>query len=127
MENVLHLKNEKIIQKKTGLFLFAAGMIFFLISFTAVSKINPEVFFLLSIGLGISGAMIFFFAQLKESLPGVKKNNILFNSMTNRGLLGWVTAVFLTGIYILIYWFPELLENVIRTFDPLSFALSGNP
>jgi ferredoxin-type protein NapH len=102
--------------------MFAVGMLFFLISFTAVSKVSPFLFFILSVVLGSVGALIFFFAQLKESpIPGVKKNNIMFLSMTNRGMLGWITAVFLTGMYILIYWFPELLENVNRIFDPLSY------
>ncbi|MCB0727501.1 MAG: 4Fe-4S binding protein [Ignavibacteriae bacterium] len=114
--------------KKTGLAMFAAGMLFFMISFTAVSRISPLLFFILSVVLGCAGALIFFFAQLKESpIPGVKKNNIMFLSMTNRGMLGWMTAVFLTGMYVLIYWFPELLENVIRTFDSLSYTLNGNP
>jgi len=114
--------------KKAGLAMFAVGMLFFLISFTAVSKVSPFLFFILSVVLGSVGALIFFFAQLKESpIPGVKKNNIMFLSMTNRGMLGWITAVFLTGMYILIYWFPELMENVIRIFDPLSFTLTGNP
>lgn len=121
-------KHNKTFQKKTGLTIFTAGMLFFLISFTSVSKINPLIFFALSIGLGTTGSLIFFFSQLKESpLPGVKKNKLLFLSMTNRGLLGWTTAVFLTGMYVLIYWFPELLENVIRTFDWLSYSLNGNP
>lgn len=114
--------------KKAGLAMFAAGMLFFLISFSAVSDISPLMFFLLSVGLGCAGALIFFIAQYKENpIPGVRKNNMMFLSMTNRGMLGWMTAVFLTGMYILIYWFPELLENVIRTFHPLSYTLTGNP
>jgi len=113
--------------KKTGLAMLSVGMLFFFISFTSVTEVSPLLFFILSIILPSAGALIFFFAQLKSSLPGVKKNGIQFMSATNRGLLGWTIAVFLTGMYILIYWFPELLENLIRIFDPLSIALTGNP
>ncbi len=123
----LPVTTEKHSGKKPGLQCLPSGMIFFLISFTGVSKISPLAFFLLSVVMGSAGALIFFFAQLKESLPGVKKNKLMFLSMTNRGLLGWTAAVFLTGMYILIYWFPELLENVIRTFDSLSYTLNGQP
>ncbi|HMQ69847.1 MAG TPA: 4Fe-4S binding protein [Ignavibacteria bacterium] len=128
MDTAISVESKYAFVKKAGLAMFAAGMLFFLISFTAASKINPLLFFILSVVLGCSGAVIFFFSQLKENpIPGVKKNNIMFLSMTNRGMLGWMTAVFLTGMYILIYWFPELLENVIRIFDPLSYTLTGNP
>ena len=113
--------------KKTGLTIFSIGMLFFLISFTSVTEFSPVLFFGLAIILPCIGALLFFFAQLKETLPGVKKNGIQFMSATNRGMLGWVTAIFLTGIYILIYWYPEHLENLIRIFDPLSYTLNGNP
>jgi len=113
--------------KKTGLTLFSIGMLFFLISFSSVTDFSPVLFFILAILLPCVGALIFFFAQLNGTLPGVRKNGIQFLSATNRGMLGWVTAVFLTGMYILIYWFPELLENLIRIFDPLSYTLNGNP
>ena len=119
--------DEKIGMKKLGLFMVAVGSIFFLISFTAVTNLNPILFFILSIGLACTGAVIFFYAQLKSTLPGVKKNGTMFSSMKGRGFLGWVTAVFLTGIYVLIYWFPELLQNVNRILDWLSYWMTGNP
>jgi len=113
--------------KKTGLTIFSTGMLFFLISFTSVTEFSPVLFFILAVLLPVSGALIFFFAQMKGTLPGVKKNGIQFMSATNRGMLGWAAAVFLTGIYILIYWFPELLENLIRIFDPLSYTINSHP
>ncbi|MBK8550835.1 MAG: hypothetical protein IPL53_07135 [Ignavibacteria bacterium] len=38
------LNPKHLMLKKTGLALFAFGMLFFLISFTAVSKISPLMF-----------------------------------------------------------------------------------
>ena len=50
--------------------------------------------------------------------------------MTNRGVLGWITAIVLTTFYVLLYWWPEILgyqsgidntnTGLISLFDPLS-------
>jgi len=84
--------------KKTGLALFSIGLLIFLISFTSASEISPVFFFIFSIGLGSLGALIFFYGQYQNNLiAGVKKNRTMFLDATNKGLLGWATAVFFTS------------------------------
>jgi ferredoxin-type protein NapH len=48
-------------------------------------------------------------------------------SGTSRGGLAWLTGIVLTGFYVLLYWFPGLLENLIRTLDPFSAWLRRKP
>ncbi|RMH56035.1 MAG: 4Fe-4S binding protein [Candidatus Hydrogenedentota bacterium] len=44
---------------------------------------------------------------------------------TSRGIIGWVLGVVLTAFYIVLYWFPAPLENLVRMVDPLSRFLRG--
>lgn len=44
-------------------------------------------------------------------------------SSTSRGAVAWATGVALTGFYVVLYWFPWLLENLIRALDPASQEL----
>lgn len=121
-------ENKYLGLKKAGLSVFATGMLFFLISFTSVSKSNPILLFILSIVMASSGALIFFYGQYKENpIAGVKNNGVFFHNATNKGLLGWVTAVFFTGFYICLYWFPEVFGNVNFIFDWLSNTIRNKP
>ena len=114
--------------KKTGLALFSIGLLIFLISFTSASEISPVFFFIFSIGLGSLGALIFFYGQYQNNLiAGVKKNRTMFLDATNKGLLGWATAVFFTSFYICLYWFPEVFTYASKPFDWLSMLLRNLP
>ncbi|WP_400191192.1 4Fe-4S binding protein [Hymenobacter sp. B81] len=46
---------------------------------------------------------------------------------TSRGTLAWLTALLLTGFYVLLYWWPEHLTNLIRPLDGLSQLLRARP
>lgn len=39
--------------------------------------------------------------------------------------INWTLGVLITGFYVLLYWFPGLIEPAVRAMDPLSFALAG--
>ncbi|HNM14457.1 MAG TPA: 4Fe-4S binding protein, partial [bacterium] len=58
---------------------------------------------------------------------GIKHDRIFFNSFVNRGVWGWIAAVFFTGFYVVLYWFPERLEYLIHTTDWLSGILRNKP
>ncbi len=109
--------------KKTGLALVGLGVLGFVVSLTNVTSSNPLTFFFLSFGLVSVGALVFFFPQLKESPAGVKNNKIFFNSFTARQAGAWTLGVVITGFYILLYWFPEILTNWVKLVNPLSFWL----
>lgn len=113
--------------KKTGLAIFAAGLLMLAVSLTGAGHSRPLTFFLLSIGLATAGALIYILPQAKEIPPGIRNNHIFFKSMTSRGALAWLAAAILSGFYVLLYWFPHTLRHWIRLTDPLSNLLSGQP
>jgi polyferredoxin len=79
--------------------------------------------------------MVFGVSTYAGESDGIKNNGIWTNSLTNRGLLAWVSGVVITGFYIELYWYPELLglnsegvnTGMIAFFDPLSYAIKGAP
>ena len=66
---------------------------------------------------------------------GIKNDQNYFRSMTARGALGWSMGIFLTGFYVLLYWYPATLglvedgpnTGIIAVFDPLSNLMKGKP
>lgn len=84
----------------------------------------------------LGGGIIAYTAGLYLSHPaGIKNNAVWFYSLTNRGVWAWITAGLLTGIYVLLYWFPRYLgydtngtnTGLVAMFDPLSLILNGRP
>ena len=83
--------------------------------------------FLLSIGIGSLGALLYVWSAYRNEPEGIKNNGIYFSSMKSRGWIGIVTGIYLILIYVAIYWYPEYITNWALIADPLSLALSGNP
>ncbi len=83
--------------------------------------------FLLTIVLGIVGALLYILPQVRESKPGIKNNFVFFGSVTSRGALGMLTGIFLIGFYILLYWHPEWMTHWTLIVDPLSMAIKNAP
>jgi hypothetical protein len=89
-----------------------------------------------SIGLVSAGSLWYTAGQYKNTLPGIKNNRNWFTSLSSRGAFAWILAIFLTGFYVLLYWYPHLLgqgsdgatnTGLIGLFDPLSMFLKGKP
>ena len=86
--------------------------------------------------LAITISIIWFAKEsYSNKLEGIRNEGVWFKSISNRGYIGWITGIALTGFYIILYFYAEYLglntkgENtgVISFFDPLSKILSGNP
>ena len=83
--------------------------------------------------IGLFVGTVLYAARTYSQLPaGIKNNGVYFNSLTNRGAFGWVAGIVLTGFYIFLYWFPELLgqsstgnTGIVALFDPLSQFFKG--
>lgn len=86
---------------------------------------HPLLFIFLTIGLCIIGGMMYILPKIKEA-PGIKNNNIFFNSMKNTGWLGILTGSWLIAFYILLYFYPEYMTNWIIMVDPVSKVLNGH-
>ncbi|PIQ22350.1 MAG: 4Fe-4S ferredoxin [Cytophagales bacterium CG18_big_fil_WC_8_21_14_2_50_42_9] len=112
--------------QKSGLTLFALGFLGALLPLLFSSSAGSIVL-AISTGLGMGGLLLYFFRTYQKSPAGIRNNGIWLRASTSRGTIAWLTAVFLTAFYIILYWFPWLLENLIRATDPLSQLLRGKP
>ena len=102
-----------------------------LISWAGVT-LNNQLFLPISL-LGILVGTSLYAIQTYKNLPaGIKNNGVYFNSLTNRGAVGWLVGITLTAFYIFLYWFPEMLgqskegnTGLVALFDPLSQFFKG--
>lgn len=118
--------------QKSGLALVAVGLLIFL---TAMAGVNfhQKTWLLTTAIIGILGGTAVYAGRKYLSQPaGIKNNGVWQQALTNRGIWGWMIGVFLTGFYILLYWFPSALgageksnTGIVALFDPLSFFLNG--
>jgi polyferredoxin len=113
--------------KKISLALLSLGFLMLIINLTGVTFDTTLISFILIFGLIITGATMYIVIQAKGVLPGIKNNKTFFNSMSSRGIYGWILGVIITGFYVLLYWFPEYLENWIRLVDPLAYLIMNQP
>jgi ferredoxin-type protein NapH len=113
--------------QKTGLTLFSLSLLFLLLPTLTWGGPTGPWFLWGGIGLGIFGLALYFLRTYSKSHPGVRNNGIWLRESTSRGTIAWITAVVLTGFYVLLYWFPFTLEGQIRALDPFSQLLRGNP
>ena len=89
-----------------------------------------------SFGLLGVGAILAFWLQHRGSVPGIKHDGIYFSSLLARGGAAWVVGVGMTGLYVLLYWYPQVLgqpidggapTGLIRVVDPLARLMTGDP
>ena len=90
-------------------------------------RANPWLWLGLSVGLAVLGGFLYNFRQYEEESPGIKNNGIFHSKLKNRGWLGMITGGYLILFYIILYWFPAYLVNLVWMVDPLSRILSGGP
>ena len=86
---------------------------------------NPTLYLLLSFGLCIVGAMLYFLPKV-EKHAGIKNDGIFFNPMKNRGWLGILTGTYLIGFYIMLYFYAEHMTNWVIMVDPVSKLINGH-
>lgn len=87
---------------------------------------NPWIYLFLSIGLAVLGGLLYVIPSHVGESYGVKNNGIFHSSIKGKGLLGLLTGSFLILFYVVLYWFPAYLVNLVWMVDPISQALSGN-
>ncbi|WP_266367724.1 4Fe-4S binding protein [Tellurirhabdus rosea] len=87
---------------------------------------NAPLWFWLSIGLAIAGALLYILPE-KRTLPGIKNNGLYRHPATNRGWIGISLGAFLIGFYIVLYFYPEYITNWVLLVDPISRAIGSGP
>lgn len=89
-----------------------------------------------SFGLLAVGSTLAFWLQHRGSAAGIKNDGIYFSSLLMRGGAAWIAGVGMTGLYVLLYWYPEYLgqpmnggdpTGIIRVVDPLARIMTGYP
>ncbi len=123
LSSIFSMHTNKV--QKAGLFIGAAGFSIFILAWTEVITSSHTLFLWLSFGLMASGILINTYGLYGGHTKGIKNNYVWFNTLTGRGLLGWVSGIILTLFYIQLYWFSDSMEGLIRMFDPLSYLLTG--
>ncbi|CAN5575884.1 hypothetical protein BH11BAC3_BH11BAC3_22450 [soil metagenome] len=121
--------------QKTALAVVAVGILILLVAFGGVTYGQNALFMWLSLGGIFVGTVVYSARKYLSQTAGIKNNGVWQKGFTNRGIFAWMLGVFLTGFYVLLYWFPQYLgmgnngaENsgLVRLFDPLSFLLNGH-
>ncbi|MCH8533658.1 MAG: 4Fe-4S binding protein [Flavobacteriaceae bacterium] len=122
-------------QQKIFLFLGFLGLFISLIaSFNFIE--NQLVFWLSASLILICFGVIGYTREMyKNTLPGIKNNHVYFKSLTSRGVWAYALGIFLTGFYVVLYFYPSYLglsesgknTGLVALFDPLSQLFSGNP
>lgn len=113
--------------QRTALVLIALGVLALLVATFGAGVTQPILMLSLSMALLVGGGLLYIVKQYSGGIPGIKNNGITFSSSTARGSVGWILAIVITGFYVLLYWFPQTLEGLIRMMDPLSYTLRGQP
>ncbi|UII33214.1 4Fe-4S binding protein [Fulvivirga ulvae] len=86
---------------------------------------NSLLWLLLTIGLGVVGALMYIFPKL-ELLPGIKNDHVYHSPNSGRGWVGYIIGFLLIGFYVILYWYPEYMTTWMELVDPISMALNGN-
>ncbi len=118
--------------QKVGLAIASLGTLILLVAMAGVT-FGQNVLFLSIAMLSILGGTTIYAARKYMTQPaGIKNNGVWQQALTNRGLWAWMIGIFLTGFYVLLYWFPKYLGTGAKTntglvalFDPLSHLLNG--
>lgn len=86
---------------------------------------------ILCITAGIVG---YSYSLYTQKSPGIKNNYVWSKELTNKSLIAWISALMLSGFYILLYFFPQVLglgessnSGLIALFDPLSQWIKQKP
>lgn len=89
---------------------------------------NQGLFWWLTFGLGIIGALLFILPNvILLGGPGIKNDRIYHSAATNRGWIGIITFIYLVSFYILLYFRPDYVVDMTFVVNPISLALNGNP
>ena len=113
------------------------GVLLLLLAFLGVNLPNTGITLTVALSLIVVGTAIYSHRTYMTQPAGIKNNHVWFNTLSNKGVWGWVLGIVLTGFYVLLYWFPEYIgtatggattnSGLVALFDPLSMLIKGKP
>jgi ferredoxin-type protein NapH len=111
------------LRQKLALALASIGLLLLLVTWAAGQAVAP-VFDLSAALFAIgSGTVWYAYETYGKFAEGVKNNHVQFESISTRGVVGWMAGVLITGFYVVLYWYPEYMMGLIQLFEPLSQLL----
>ncbi|MEM7230278.1 MAG: 4Fe-4S dicluster domain-containing protein [Planctomycetota bacterium] len=116
-----------------GIALVSIGLLVLLLAILAGIGRGSWAALLGSFGVMSVGAVIMWWYRYSHTTPGIKHDDTMFRNVQRRGIVAWGLGIFITGFYVVLYWYtdlqargmPALFETTIRTLDPLSYRLTG--
>ncbi|RTQ52411.1 4Fe-4S binding protein [Hymenobacter gummosus] len=118
-----HPTPEPSAAERLWLALVALGLLALGVAALAPAGLRDTAFWL-GLGLLSAGALGWSWRKFGGS-RGVRHNFLWSRASTSRGAVAWAAGVALTGFYVVLYWWPAYLENLIRPLDGLSQLLRG--
>jgi len=119
------------ILEKAGLAIFGIGMLLMVAGWLGGTSIATggwqSTWLWTTWGAIIAGGLMYALKKHLKTPPGIRNNRMTTDSLTGRGAVGWMVAVVFTSFYVVLYWFPDYMEGIVRLHDPLSMALRGKP
>lgn len=111
--------------ERVGLALAGVGALALLVAALGAGPLHPLHFLAIGLG-GITVGSITYFKRFLRRPAGINNDGTWLSSTTAIGAVAWMLGIVLTGFYVILYWWPHLLEPVIRVFDPMSRLIRGN-
>ena len=78
-----------------------------------------QIFLLLMALVGI-GSILMILPMFFNGTPGIKHNGIYFNSLNSRGIIGIILGTILVIFYIVLYFYPQYIPEMVQVFDPIA-------
>lgn len=121
---------------KLALILANSGIFIFILALFNVQLPSSPIFLSAALVLISAGVIIYSNETYGKKKAGVNNRGVWLTSITSRGVLAWLLGITITLLYIVLYFYPNLLglgENgqpntgLVALFDPLSLWLSRKP
>ena len=112
------------------------GLLILLVATFGMDFTNKGMWLALSLALISLGTILYAYRAYGTKIEGIKNDGNFFSSVVHRGIVGWLSGIVITGFYVLLYFYPELLglgtdggtnAGLVGFFDPLAMAFKGTP
>jgi len=121
--------------ERIALALVGIGLLALLVQVSTGMGRGTWLGFVVSLGAVALGGVLHFRLAFGKRPPGIRNERILFRSLLARGRAAWIAGILMTGLYVLLYWFPQALGydpgghpgGLVGVVDPLARAITGHP
>jgi Pyruvate/2-oxoacid:ferredoxin oxidoreductase delta subunit len=113
--------------EKLTLTAVALGLLALVLAWADAEPNRRQTWFWAALVLVSGGILAWSWLAYGRRPAGVQQDHLWQRASTARGAVAWITGLVLTGFYVVLYWFPQYLEHLIRPLDGFSQALRARP